>query len=217
MVDRAVARSYDHLMSASQDDQSPEVEQTRARERILGSAMVLISRYGVRGTKLADIASRARLAKTTLYHYFPGGKSTIFRAGVNQIVGRVWTQVESAVRGAASAPEALERCIREHVEAFDRQMMTRGLDQATWHEIKALADRVLVDWYARELALLTEVLERGREEGAFELADAATGARFVQSLLRGVTVDGPIETTVRERRAEVDQLVGVVLRGFATS
>lgn len=217
MVDRAGDRSYDRPMSTSQDDQSPEVEQTRARERILGSAMVLISRYGVRGTKLADIASRARLAKTTLYHYFPGGKSTIFHAGVNQIVGRVWTQVESTVRGAGSPPEALERCIREHVEAFDRQMMTRGLDQATWHEIKALADRVLVDWYEREHTLLTEVLEQGRQQGVFVLADAATGARFVQALLRGVTVDGPIETTARERRSEVDQLVGVVLRGFAAS
>jgi AcrR family transcriptional regulator len=65
---------------------------------ILASARELFAESGYSGTGMAEIARRAQVSKTLLYHYWPEGRPEILVAVMDQILERV-----TALTGAALA------------------------------------------------------------------------------------------------------------------
>lgn len=184
------------------------------RQRVIESAITLFARFGFAKTTLADIANRAHLSKATLYHHFPEGKSSLFEVAVHQVIETLWNDVVADVRALDGAVPRLVRYITLRIETFDREVMARGVDLAVWSDMKAGVEIAIGEYLRRELALLRELLEAGVAEGSIVGIEADFGARFLQAALRGLTIDGPIETTARERRRDTEQLVGLITRGI---
>ncbi|MDB5876081.1 MAG: transcriptional regulator, TetR family [Ramlibacter sp.] len=55
-------------------------EGSEVTERILDAAVVLVARWGVTKTALADIAKEAGCSRATVYRAFPGGKTHLFES-----------------------------------------------------------------------------------------------------------------------------------------
>jgi AcrR family transcriptional regulator len=55
-------------------------EPREVTERILDAALVLVGRWGVTKTSLADVAKAAGCSRATVYRAFPGGKTHLFQA-----------------------------------------------------------------------------------------------------------------------------------------
>jgi len=68
------------------------------REAILDAAQVLILKHGLRGTSMEAIARQARVAKPTLYAYFPD-KSAVFDALLVRLIDAWRAQFLAALRG----------------------------------------------------------------------------------------------------------------------
>ena len=62
----------------------------KTRERILGAALDTFARRGLLGTSVRDIAQRARIRVSTLYHYFPSKEA---------LYAEVQEHVQARVRG----------------------------------------------------------------------------------------------------------------------
>lgn len=77
------AAGADAGASAVLDLREPVVvpgEPREVTERILDAALVLVGRWGVGKTALADVAKEAGCSRATVYRAFPGGKTHLFQA-----------------------------------------------------------------------------------------------------------------------------------------
>jgi len=68
------------------------------RQRILEAARFLVLRNGLRATTMEAIAREARIAKPTLYGYFPD-KEAVFLAIVEELVADLLAAFEAALKG----------------------------------------------------------------------------------------------------------------------
>jgi AcrR family transcriptional regulator len=185
-----------------------------SRDRVLEAAVQLFARYGLERTTLADIAQRAHLSKATLYHHFPEGKASIFHAAVEGIIERLWDQVRAQVEASGPAKARLLTYLRLRIETFDKQMMVWGLDRTIWGDMKPWAEVVLEGYFDRERELLVRLLTAARDEGVVRPCDIEMAARVLQATLRGLTVDGPIETKAIDRKRETDEVLAFLRAGF---
>ncbi len=184
------------------------------RKRILDAAAVLFARYGLKATTLADIASRARLGKATLYHYFPDGKGSIFEQALAAIVDAIWIDVEARVRAAEHPYQQLLAYIWLRIEVFDREMMVRGMAPDIWAEIRPVAEQALTLYFERERALLHEIIETGLAGGLIRECRIDLAVRVLQAALKGLTSDGPLDTTTAQRRRDTEEFIDFLGHGF---
>ncbi|MBC7173180.1 MAG: hypothetical protein H5U40_12155 [Polyangiaceae bacterium] len=77
-------------------------------------------------------------------------------------------------------------------------------------------EAVLERYFALERELLTTLLARGKAAGVVRDCDERVGARVTQALLRGMTFDGPIETTAKDRNREIDEVITLLRGGLFT-
>lgn len=81
--------------------------------RILDAALVLVARWGVAKTSLADIAQEARCGRATVYRTFPGGKAQVFTALAHREIRTFQARLTRQLDEAASLEDALVSAIEE--------------------------------------------------------------------------------------------------------
>ncbi|HWP64369.1 MAG TPA: TetR/AcrR family transcriptional regulator [Candidatus Limnocylindria bacterium] len=85
----------------------------KTRERILAAALETFARYGRSGTSVRDIAQRARIRVSTLYHYFPSKESLY-----GEVQEHVHRRVRALVVDALGRSQDLGEATREVVGAI---------------------------------------------------------------------------------------------------
>lgn len=92
----------------------------RTRERLLLAAVETFARTGLAGTSVRDIAKRARIRVSTLYHYFPS-KEALYHAVQDRVHGQVRELVIAALADhGRSFKETAAAAIRELFDFFLR-------------------------------------------------------------------------------------------------
>lgn len=76
---------------------------------------------GVRGFSLEDVAGRAGLSRTTIYKYFPGGRSQLVEQTATWEIARFWGRLATAVQ---DLPTLEDRLVAGLV--IGRKVMTRS-------------------------------------------------------------------------------------------
>lgn len=84
----------------------------RTRERVLVAAIETFGRTGLAGTSVRDIAKRARIRVSTLYHYFPS-KEALYHAVQERVHGQVRELVVAALGRGRDFKETAGTAIRE--------------------------------------------------------------------------------------------------------
>lgn len=64
-------------------------------------------RSGVRGFSLEDVAAAAGMSRTSIYRYFPGGRSQLVEQTATWEVARFWGRLADAVEGLPTMEERL--------------------------------------------------------------------------------------------------------------
>jgi TetR/AcrR family transcriptional regulator of autoinduction and epiphytic fitness len=202
------------VLSATPPRASVTQKSEEKRRRILDAGIMLFARHGIAGTRLSDIAGRARLAKATLYYYFPEGKETIFSRAIRSVVSEVYERFRAEVLAQPDALSQLQTYIYERVAIFDRELTSRGVAQEVWLELKPLAERVLQPYFEQEQHLVREIIAEGVRNGTFCATDPDIAAGMLTAALRGITADGPIDITPAARRQQVDAVFQLFTRGL---
>jgi AcrR family transcriptional regulator len=96
---------------------SPKPARQAKSENIIRAAMELFAKYGYDDCDMECVAAKLKIAKGTLYLYFPG-KQELFFACVDTAM-RELQAVINAARGASPDPlKQISRAIRTYVEFF---------------------------------------------------------------------------------------------------
>lgn len=140
---------------------------------LMAAALELFIEKGFAATRLTDVASRAGVAKATLYLYFDG-KEALFRAVVEQGIVPLFAAAEQEMGGyAGSSVELLFHFLAVWQQRIGVTPLA-GLYKliiAEAHNFPELAQYYHDEVIVRGRALLTTVLRQGMASGEFREVD----------------------------------------------
>lgn len=176
------------------------------QEQILMAARRLMLRQGLRATSMEAIAAEARVAKPTLYKYFPD-KNAVFEAIVAGLMLALHQAVVTALQGDGTVVERLTAALMAKYAAIDQ--LLEGSPHAA--ELYDEHEKVRPEVRASEEAIERMVTEALGRAGAKQpelltrlLLDAAWGIK------RKARDAGQLAPAIR---LLVERLVGPEVRG----
>jgi AcrR family transcriptional regulator len=155
------------------------------KQRIEQAALQLFAAKGFEATGIRDIADRAGLSTSALYHYM-GSKDELLVAFMVESMTELTRVACAALDGAEGPAAQLTALVRAHVgfHTLDAQRSLVADD-----ELRALSDAAftkvmqLRDGYER---LWAETLERGMRSGEFSFGDARITRLALLEMCNGV-------------------------------
>jgi AcrR family transcriptional regulator len=201
----------------------PETLPPSSRDKILDVAESLFAQRGFAGVGLREVAERAELSKSALFHHFRS-KVHLYLEVLERVLERLELRLDAALRTGHGAAEKLEAWVDALVDGLAEQpttarLLLRGLFEdddfppETAPEFEA-AERNLM----RILAGFQQLVREGREQGVFrEVSVAHTtqtiiGAavyHFASGEFGEAVMGGPLFSaeTVRQRKRELAEFV----------
>lgn len=105
---------------APSDDTVVGVAVADLSDRILDASVLLVARWGVAKTSLADVARAAGCSRATVYRTFPGGKSDMFLRLGRRELARYLEQVVVAMEAEERLEDALTAGLVAAADALER-------------------------------------------------------------------------------------------------
>jgi AcrR family transcriptional regulator len=154
-------------------------------QRIEQAALELFAAKGFEATGIRDLADRAGLSTSALYHYM-GSKDELLVAFMVESMTELTRAAHAALDGAGDPAAQLAALVRTHVgfHTLDAQRSLVADD-----ELRAVSDAAftkvmqLRDGYER---LWAETLERGSRSGVFSFGDARITRLALLEMCNGV-------------------------------
>jgi len=109
------------------------------RERILAATTASAESSGVRGFSLEQVAATAGVSRTTVYRYFPGGRTQLVSETVTWEIGRFWRRLASAVEDLATLEDRLVAGLVVGRKLIDRSTIMSNLMDPDLEELLAAA------------------------------------------------------------------------------
>jgi AcrR family transcriptional regulator len=129
------------------------------RERIMAAAIRCVERDGVRNVSMEAVAAEAGLSRTTLYRYFPGGRSQLVSETATWEVGRFWRRLALAVDDLPTMEERLVAVLVIGTKVIRRSTIMANLLEPELDELvsalrpsETIVHQVIRDYLAELLA-----------------------------------------------------------------
>ncbi|HWZ57934.1 MAG TPA: TetR/AcrR family transcriptional regulator [Gemmatimonadaceae bacterium] len=176
-------------MTASSHHPATEPKWRRLPEerphQIMDAAIEVFGERGLSSARLEDVAKRAGISKGTIYLYFPN-KVALFQEMVRQTVGAQIDRVEQELaRHTGTAIEQIDAYIRAWWQ-FNLSPHTQTISRLLISELPRFPE--LAQFYAdevvvRKVRLLSALIARGVESGAFRPVDPESTARLLGAMM----------------------------------
>jgi AcrR family transcriptional regulator len=154
-----------------------ERKKREQRERILDTAITLVTAHGLQATRIEQIAERADISQTTFFNYFPS-KADLVDALVDRLLDVLDVVLDEADASGASAPDRVRVIFAASadLEGLQQQLVRDLIAEALRSPTKS---RGSMD---RMRTTFRDILSAGQAEGqvrddqpAEALADAVVG------------------------------------------
>lgn len=146
----------------------PSSSKKQVKKRlIMDSALEVISRYGFRKTTVDDIASKAGVAKGTIYLYFQD-KLDIFRSIVEEKLSGLLGEVFEGVKSAPDAPAKLLKAIRILIEYHQSDTLFNELLTENPETLGPVVLGIVRKYEKTALSFIEGILREGAAEGSLE-------------------------------------------------
>jgi len=153
-----------------------------SRAKILDTAEALFSRRGFNGVSLREVADRAGLGKSSLFHHF-ANKLSLYVAVLERILTQIDARVEAAQEHTASALARLHQWVDAIVDTLAENPTHAPL------LLRALFEGEVVD--AKDSSRLNHILQRTLGRVAHDLQEGMESGEF-----RSVSVPHTLQTLI---------------------
>jgi TetR/AcrR family transcriptional regulator, transcriptional repressor for nem operon len=152
--------------------------------RILDIAERLVQVRGFNGFSYADISSELKVSKASLHYHFPG-KAELGEALIGRYAARFAEALGAIDTGGGDALTKLEAYASIYADVLrDRRMCLCGMLAAEYDTLPKPMRKAIIGFFDENEAWLTDVLERGQEDGALHLNGSASEA--AQTIVSGL-------------------------------
>ncbi|MDP3811882.1 MAG: TetR/AcrR family transcriptional regulator [Hydrogenophaga sp.] len=155
------------------------------RERLIAAMTDALRRRGLHGIGLTELLAQAGAPKGVLYHHFPGGKTELAVAAIDDVVARMLRGLDALL---ASTPDPIEATRRWMVGATARLSDTgfeSGCPLATVALESTPEDPALREALARAFATLRERIALALEQHGEPRAQAQGIAALIVATYEG--------------------------------
>ncbi|HMB22483.1 MAG: TetR/AcrR family transcriptional regulator [Chloroflexota bacterium] len=188
---------------------------SETRDKILQVARRLFAQQGYTATSMRQVAEEAGIGKATIYHHFQDKQSIAIalldKAGLGRGEALQLVQRESDPR----------KRIRVAMTAnFDSLLESLDIMQIVRREVPGGREQMqagFVEFFQDSMALLTDALQRGTQEGIFRPVNPAEAARILMTMIVGtfaLTYLGG--GTPRLSQEDAEALLDVYFHGIET-
>lgn len=189
----------------------------QVRDTILKVARSLFAQYGFKKTSVDDIARRARIGKGTIYLHF-ASKEEIFAGVVHQVGEAVLAALESAVRQAPTPEAKIRAFVRTRLTGVAQLLRQTPVSEDAAMELLPLAREFRQAFHQRELKLLEQILQEGRQTGALEVAQPDQLALAVVTFLQAIDLAAVrLVQSPASLLPATNELLEVLVRGLSVN
>lgn len=176
------------------------------RQPIIDSAVTLFRRHGYSATGLNDIVELSRAPKGSLYHYFPGGKSSIAVAAVEEAGRRVCETLSKLAIESSTTSDLL----KAHAALLTRWMKNSGFKDGcpmTTVLLELSPDNRAVTAAGRQAYSDRIQILRDKLIGdGFENQRASQLASLCTSSIQGALIESRVQRSGKPLRIAAEQL-----------
>ena len=160
---------------------------SKTRDKFIEVARQLFARKGVENTTMNDIASASDKGRRTIYTYFKN-KRDIYNAVVESESDRLVVSLRMIVAKQVSAEEKLREYVSCRFEVMRQIVKRNGTLRAGFFRDWMKVDRARKSISRKEIAMLREILEEGKNNGEFDIDDLNHLAVIITHTLQGLDV-----------------------------
>ncbi len=183
------------------------------KEIILQIARKLFTRYGLKKTSVDDIATEAKIGKTTIYYYFKS-KQEIFKT----VVDRELAILKNAISEAISKEDSPQRKLR----AFILTRISRTHELVNLHRVtKDAVTELLPDiekirelHFREEMNIIKKILSEGVKKGIFKAKRIGLTSLAMVSVLKGLEYPWVLHGKPLEIEKRVDTVLQILFKGI---
>jgi AcrR family transcriptional regulator len=161
------------------------------RERVFAAFVELIGERSFDAVTMAQLASRAGVGRTTIYHHFPD-KDAVVVAFASHETNRYLENLHEVLDDAGSATERLRRYVRHHLA--EGEQFHLGLGPQVYGLLSDASLREIREHVVAVEAVLRGILEDGVADGEFAVTDVDAVLPLVHACLNPRQV--PAESVV---------------------
>lgn len=189
---------------------------SKTREKFIEVARQLFARKGVENTTMNDIASASSKGRRTIYTYFKS-KTEIFNAVIETESDKILSRLRLIISKPESPEEKLKDYISTRFEAMKEIVGRNGSLRAGFFRDVRKVERAQRFISTREVILLSEILEEGKEKGVFKVADVKKQSIIIIYFLQGLVVPY-IRDSLKDDGIDGEQIkdltAGTILEGI---
>lgn len=190
------------------------VVKAKVRKHIISVARKIFTRYGFSNTTMEQIALACGMGKSSVYYYY-NSKADIFKAVVETEAKELQKKLNMIINNDSSPSEKLKNYVmfRLHhlrtVSNFYAALKEENLAHLDFIlEIRTRFDQ-------QELDVVKGILEKGIEEGAFQITNSEIGAVAIATMMKGLELPLFLSDEHKTDREELlDELIGVLFYGI---
>ncbi len=152
-------------------------------DKILQTAHRLFMQKGYTATSMRQVAEESEIGKATIYYHFPD-KQAIAMALLQKSLARM-EEVLQRIRAESDARQRIRVAVTASIAFL---LESSDIFQIVRREIPGSRDQMRVKFmkYFREyLALLTDAIQQGIQQGIFRSVNPADAARILLTMVQG--------------------------------
>ena len=184
------------------------------RTHIVGISRRIFTRHGFRKTTMEEIAIASQKGKSSIYYYFKS-KEEIFRAVVEFEARMLKERLKRIISKSDSPPERLKAYILfrlHHVRTLEN--FYAALNEESLSHLGFILE-IRRNFEVEEQQLVSEILEDGMEQGAFQLTSSKIGAIAISTMMKGLELPLLLSEAHKSDREELlEDLIRVLLYGI---
>ena len=155
------------------------------RERLIAAMTDALRRRGLHGIGLTELLAQAGAPKGVLYHHFPGGKTELAVAAIDDVVARMLRGLEALLASTPDPIAATRRWMAGATVHLSDTGFESGCPLATVALESTPEDPALREALARAFATLRERIARALEEHGEPRAQAQGIAALIVATYEG--------------------------------
>ncbi len=177
------------------------------RDRLIAAMTDALRRRGLHGIGLTELLAQAGAPKGVLYHHFPGGKSELAVAAIDDVVARMLRGLDALLASHPDPIEATRRWMAGATARLNDTGFESGCPLATVALETTPDDAVLREALARAFATLRERIALALEEHG----EPREQARGIAALIVATYEGGLLQARVAQSSDPINQATQTLL------
>jgi len=141
--------------------------------------------YGFEKTSMQDIADDLKMTKGSIYYYFPC-KEDLFKSVIEKEQNDFLLKIRGDYQNASDNSSYLQEYAITRLSYFKSLLNLARIRQESFSDINPVIRQSLIDFREKEMGIIKNILDKGKNEGEFNIADTGSTAELFLDLLRGL-------------------------------